>query len=140
MMALPLCTDAHARVTAPARKAIVHPEAQSIAITQLTLENFRNYANLRLDIKAGSIVLTGANGAGKTNLLEAISMLTRAGACALPLSTNLSAMARRTAGRWRRRFRPRGRKSHSAPPMIVVRQAQAGRKMAMAAVLSSMGR
>lgn len=56
--------------------AIVHPEAQSLAITQLTLENFRNYANLRLDIKAGLIVLTGANGAGKTNLLEAISMLT----------------------------------------------------------------
>ena len=53
----------------------MHPEAQSIAITQLTLDNFRNYANLRLDIKAGSVVLTGDNGAGKTNLLEAISML-----------------------------------------------------------------
>jgi DNA replication and repair protein RecF len=58
-----------------ARKAIVHPETQSIAVTQLTLENFRNYANLRLDMDASAIVLTGANGAGKTNLLEAISML-----------------------------------------------------------------
>jgi DNA replication and repair protein RecF len=54
----------------------VHPAAQSISITQLTLENFRNYAALRLDIDASAIVLTGANGAGKTNLLEAISMLT----------------------------------------------------------------
>jgi DNA replication and repair protein RecF len=54
----------------------LHPEAQSIAITQLTLEDFRNYAGLRLEIESRAIVLTGANGAGKTNLLEAISMLT----------------------------------------------------------------
>ena len=53
----------------------MHPEHRSITITQLTLDNFRNYANLRLDIYANAIVLTGANGAGKTNLLEAISML-----------------------------------------------------------------
>lgn len=53
----------------------MHPVAPSISITQLTLENFRNYAALRLDIDARAIVLTGANGAGKTNLLEAISML-----------------------------------------------------------------
>jgi DNA replication and repair protein RecF len=50
-------------------------KADSVAITQLTLNDFRNYAELRLDVDASAIVLTGPNGAGKTNLLEAISLL-----------------------------------------------------------------
>ncbi len=45
------------------------------AITKLTLENFRNYATLSLEIPARPVVLTGHNGAGKTNILEAISLL-----------------------------------------------------------------
>lgn len=45
------------------------------AITRLTLTRFRNYRSARLDVDAGVIVLTGANGAGKTNLLEALSFL-----------------------------------------------------------------
>jgi DNA replication and repair protein RecF len=53
----------------------VHQTTDGLAIRRLTLKNFRNYADLRLDIDAPAIVLTGANGAGKTNLLEAISML-----------------------------------------------------------------
>lgn len=44
------------------------------ALTRLTLTDFRNYAGLRLDVSAGLVVLTGANGSGKTNLLEAISL------------------------------------------------------------------
>jgi DNA replication and repair protein RecF len=45
-------------------------------IRRLTLTNFRNYhaAQIGLD-GAGPVVLTGANGAGKTNLIEAISLL-----------------------------------------------------------------
>jgi DNA replication and repair protein RecF len=45
-------------------------------IRRLTLNNFRSYhaAQVRLD-RAGPVVLTGANGAGKTNLIEAISLL-----------------------------------------------------------------
>ncbi len=45
-------------------------------IRRLTLTNFRSYhaAQLSLD-QAGPVVLTGINGAGKTNLIEAISML-----------------------------------------------------------------
>ncbi|MGE3334852.1 MAG: DNA replication/repair protein RecF [Rhodospirillaceae bacterium] len=46
-----------------------------IFVQRLTLTDFRNYARLRLDVAAGAVVLTGANGAGKTNLLEAISFL-----------------------------------------------------------------
>lgn len=45
------------------------------AITALTLENFRNYASLSLHVKSHPVVLTGHNGAGKTNILEAISLL-----------------------------------------------------------------
>ena len=44
-------------------------------IRRLTLSNFRSYhaAQVRLD-RAGPVVITGANGAGKTNLIEAISL------------------------------------------------------------------
>ncbi len=48
----------------------------STHISKLTLTNFRNYAALSLDLKPGAVVFTGDNGAGKTNLLEAISFLT----------------------------------------------------------------
>lgn len=48
----------------------------SAFIRRLTLTNFRSYhaAQIGLD-RAGPVVLTGANGAGKTNLIEAISLL-----------------------------------------------------------------
>ncbi|WP_214471497.1 DNA replication/repair protein RecF [Mesorhizobium sp. dw_380] len=45
-------------------------------ISKLTLTNFRNYAALAIDLAAGPVVFSGDNGAGKTNLLEAISFLT----------------------------------------------------------------
>jgi DNA replication and repair protein RecF len=44
-------------------------------ISRLQLANFRNYASLSVDLKPGAVVLTGENGAGKTNLLEAVSFL-----------------------------------------------------------------
>lgn len=47
----------------------------SFTLTRLTLTDFRNYATLRLDPGAGLVALTGLNGAGKTNLVEAISLL-----------------------------------------------------------------
>ena len=45
-------------------------------IRRLSLTNFRSYhaAQILLD-RAGPVVLTGVNGAGKTNLIEAISLL-----------------------------------------------------------------
>ena len=45
------------------------------AVKRLRLSNFRNYGRLALDLSAQVVVLSGANGAGKTNLLEAISFL-----------------------------------------------------------------
>lgn len=48
----------------------------STRICKLTLTDFRNYTSLSLDLRPGAVVFTGDNGAGKTNLLEAISFLT----------------------------------------------------------------
>ena len=45
-------------------------------VTRLTLTDFRNYAFLRLNPRLRPIVITGENGSGKTNILEAISFLT----------------------------------------------------------------
>jgi DNA replication and repair protein RecF len=45
-------------------------------IRRLTLTNFRSYHSVQIELgQAGPVVLTGANGAGKTNLIEAISLL-----------------------------------------------------------------
>lgn len=45
-------------------------------IASLSLTNFRNYAALTVELRPGAVVFTGDNGAGKTNLLEAISLFT----------------------------------------------------------------
>jgi DNA replication and repair protein RecF len=45
-------------------------------IRRLTLSNFRSYHTAQIELgSAGPVVLAGANGAGKTNLIEAISLL-----------------------------------------------------------------
>jgi DNA replication and repair protein RecF len=46
-----------------------------VRLTRLRLTNFRNYAALDLPLHPRPIVFAGDNGAGKTNLLEAISLL-----------------------------------------------------------------
>ncbi len=45
------------------------------AVTALALENFRNYRTLRIEQPPAPVILTGRNGAGKTNVLEALSLL-----------------------------------------------------------------
>jgi len=47
----------------------------SARIRRLTLTNFRSYHAATLALDGGPVVLVGANGAGKTNLLEAVSFL-----------------------------------------------------------------
>lgn len=44
-------------------------------IEQISLHQFRNYSSLKLNLSPKPIVLVGSNGAGKTNLLEAVSLL-----------------------------------------------------------------
>ena len=45
-------------------------------VTRLTLSDFRNYRSLRIEAEIAPIIITGENGSGKTNILEAISFLT----------------------------------------------------------------
>lgn len=44
-------------------------------VSRLTLTDFRSYASAALEPGPGFVLLFGENGAGKTNLLEAVSML-----------------------------------------------------------------
>ncbi|SNS81115.1 DNA replication and repair protein RecF [Sphingomonas laterariae] len=46
-----------------------------MAVTRLVLTDFRSYPQAVLGCGAGLVVLTGENGAGKTNILEAVSLL-----------------------------------------------------------------
>lgn len=48
---------------------------ERVSIRRLRLSNFRNYSTLSLSLNGGHVILTGENGAGKTNLLEAVSFL-----------------------------------------------------------------
>jgi DNA replication and repair protein RecF len=45
------------------------------ALVRLTLSNFRSYSDALIAPGSGLVVLTGDNGAGKTNVLEAVSLL-----------------------------------------------------------------
>lgn len=45
------------------------------ALTRLRLKDYRNYETLSLDLDGRHVCLYGSNGAGKTNLLEAVSQL-----------------------------------------------------------------
>lgn len=45
-------------------------------VTRLTLTDFRNYQFLRINAELSPVIITGENGSGKTNILEAISFLT----------------------------------------------------------------
>ena len=58
--------------------------ADRVGVTRLVLTDFRNYREARLTLGTEPVVLTGPNGAGKTNLLEAVSFLAPAAACAAP--------------------------------------------------------
>jgi DNA replication and repair protein RecF len=63
--------EAHFRAGAE----VVSAAPGRVGISRLALSNFRNYGSARLVLGDGPVVLTGANGAGKTNLLEALSFL-----------------------------------------------------------------
>ena len=50
-------------------------DKKSFYFKKVTLKNFRNHRNLNLNLKNSSILIYGGNGSGKTNILEAISLL-----------------------------------------------------------------
>jgi DNA replication and repair protein RecF len=49
--------------------------ADRLWVARLQLTTYRNYEALNLSLAEEPVVLTGANGAGKTNLMEAVSLL-----------------------------------------------------------------
>lgn len=51
------------------------PDAMAYAASRLVLTDFRNHVRTALVLGPAPVVLTGENGAGKTNLLEALSYL-----------------------------------------------------------------
>ena len=65
MTALPLARE----------QAAAAEPARALSVRRLELREFRNYRHLLLEPGPGPIVLHGENGAGKTNLLEAVSLL-----------------------------------------------------------------
>ena len=65
---------AWAEVTDPSTTALATTNAVN-GFSHLTLTAFRGFRDFTLEIEARSLVFTGPNGGGKTNLLEAISFL-----------------------------------------------------------------
>lgn len=49
--------------------------ADQVRLRRIQLQTYRNYDALRIDFSGAHAVFTGHNGAGKTNVLEAISLL-----------------------------------------------------------------
>ena len=63
-------------ITAPAALAIDNLHQQKrLWLSKLMVDNFRNYRRAQLQLAAPAVVLTGPNGVGKSNLLEAVSLL-----------------------------------------------------------------
>ncbi len=46
-------------------------------VARLSLHDFRSYAAVEIDLQPGATAFIGANGQGKTNLVEAIDYLSR---------------------------------------------------------------
>lgn len=51
------------------------PQERAVHASRLALTDFRSYADALIEPGAGFVLLYGENGAGKTNLLEAVSLL-----------------------------------------------------------------
>ncbi len=58
-------------MNAPIASSLLNP----VYLTRLKLTTFRNYETLSIGLDRRHVILTGENGAGKTNLLEAVSYL-----------------------------------------------------------------
>lgn len=73
---------------------------QPTSVFSLALTDFRNYPSLRIEAGAGPVVLTGSNGAGKTNLLEAVSLLAPGRGLRRARMRELDRWAEAAAGPW----------------------------------------
>jgi DNA replication and repair protein RecF len=62
-------------ITSSALKTESAAVTRRLFVEELKLTDFRNHANARLALGPEPVVLVGENGSGKTNLLEAVSLL-----------------------------------------------------------------
>jgi len=67
-------------VTVPAAEAVIPDERKAVTpaparLRRLTVRDFRNLADVSLDVPLAGLALVGDNGHGKTNLLEAVYYL-----------------------------------------------------------------
>jgi DNA replication and repair protein RecF len=60
----------------PDRSTLAADRPRPIRLHRLELLHFRNLAGLQLSLEAPRLLVIGANGAGKSNLLEAVELLT----------------------------------------------------------------
>ena len=64
------------RKTEPAESAAaLCPPARGARLRRLTLTDFRSYERVEIALDGRPVAIAGENGAGKTNLLEAISLI-----------------------------------------------------------------
>lgn len=75
MLVAPLSRDDDATPGVPGAGAPTRAASPRVAVTDLRLGDFRNYGALSLTTDGRHVVLAGENGAGKTNILEALSLL-----------------------------------------------------------------
>ncbi|MDQ3086214.1 MAG: DNA replication and repair protein RecF [Actinomycetota bacterium] len=64
-------------VTAPGSASISHQAPGGLIVREVTLRDFRSYPRLELALEPGVVLVSGLNGAGKTNLLEALHVGTQ---------------------------------------------------------------
>jgi DNA replication and repair protein RecF len=76
MRLLPGERQAVRQANAPDPRGAGSSAPKRVWLERLQLTDFRNYPSLQLSVGPSPVVLTGANGSGKTNLLEAVSLLT----------------------------------------------------------------
>lgn len=67
--------DAHLSDALPDPVIDLGEQIEHVWISSIKLTDFRNYSSLSLSLRDAHVVLSGANGSGKTNLLEALSFL-----------------------------------------------------------------
>jgi DNA replication and repair protein RecF len=68
-------TEMAVETPASPQRKMAATASSGTGVRRLTLTGFRSYSSLDLAVNGCLVVLTGENGAGKTNLLEALSLL-----------------------------------------------------------------
>ena len=72
---------------------------RTVYVEHLALTDFRSWQSLHVDLDSRPIVLSGANGSGKTNILEALSFLAPGRGCAVHDSMKLQHVIK-SLGAW----------------------------------------